>query len=135
VTAGLVLACAACNKTRIYPVSGKVMYNGFPASGATVFFCRQGGDTRNEQLILGVVQADGSFELVCGSLGKGAPPGKYDVVIDWQRVRGQGRSQNVPAKLKGRYSDRQHPLLNATVEARATTLPTFELSEGNPHGR
>ena len=45
VTAALVLACASCNKNNIYPVSGKVTYKGSPASGAAVFFYRQGGDS------------------------------------------------------------------------------------------
>src|SRR5271166_6081199 len=73
-TVALVLACASCgNKNNIYPVSGKVMYKGSPAAGATVFFCRKGGDTMNDHMVMGIVQGDGSFELVCGSLGKGAP--------------------------------------------------------------
>src|SRR5450759_5243476 len=70
-TAVLALACASCgNKNNIYPVLGKVTYKGSPAAGATVFFYRQGGDSMNEHLIMGIVQEDGSFELVCGSLGK-----------------------------------------------------------------
>ena len=44
----LVLTCASCSKNKIYPVSGKVTYKGSPASGAVVFFFRQGGDSSNE---------------------------------------------------------------------------------------
>lgn len=74
-TAALVLACAACSgNNRLYPVSGKVTYKGGPAAGATVFFYRQGADSLNEHMIMGIVQEDGIFELVCGGLGKGAPP-------------------------------------------------------------
>jgi len=127
----LVLACASCgNQNNIYPVSGKVTYKGSPASGATVFFNRRGGDSMNEPMIMGIVQEDGSFELVCGSLGKGAPPGNYDVVIEWKQVSGQsmGRPQHGPDKLKGRYADPKHPLLHATVEAKTNDLPTFDLS-------
>ena len=69
----LVAVCASCGRTTIYPVSGKVTYKGSPASGAAVFFYRQGADSVNEPAIMGIVQDDGSFELVCGSLGKGAP--------------------------------------------------------------
>jgi hypothetical protein len=126
----LALACASCNnKNKIYPVSGKVTYRSSPAAGATVFFHRQGGDSRNDQMIMGIVQEDGSFELVCGSLGKGAPPGAYDVLIEWRRVSGQskGRPQRGPDVLKGRYADPKRPLLHGTVEAKATKLPPFEL--------
>ena len=128
----LALACASCNN--IYPVSGKVMYNGSPAAGATVFFIRQGGGSSAEAAIMSIVQEDGSFELVCGSLGKGAPPGNYDVLIEWKPVSGQskGRPQHGADVLKGRYADRKHPLLHATVESRATHLPPFELTDEGP---
>jgi hypothetical protein len=134
-TAALLLACASCaNKDNIYPVSGKVTYQGSPASGAAVFFYRQGGDATTEPPIMGIVQQDGSFELICGSLGRGAPPGNYDVLIEWKRVAGKGRRrpQTGPDKLKGRYADRQHPLLYATVEPRATNLAPFELTDAAP---
>jgi hypothetical protein len=130
-TALLTLACASCNKNNIYPVAGEVTYKGSPASGATVFFHRQVADSRNEHLIMGIVQEDGSFELVCGALGKGAPPGDYAVVIEWKQVSGQskGRPQHGADKLQGRYADPKHPLLHATVEATTNHLPPFELTD------
>jgi hypothetical protein len=130
VTAALALACASCGKT-VYPVTGKVLYRGAPAAGATVFFYRQGAESMNEHLTMGIVQEDGSFELVCGSLGKGAPPGEYDVVIEWKQVTGQGkgRPQHGPDRLKGRYADPKHPLLHATVGATSNELPPFELTD------
>jgi hypothetical protein len=131
-TGALALACASCgNKDTIYPVSGKVTYKGSPASGATVFFYRQGGDSMNEHMIMGIVQEDGSFELVCGSLGQGAPPGEYDVLIEWKQVSGQskGRPQHGPDKLKGRYADPKRPRLHATIKAERNDLALFELTE------
>ena len=89
--AALALACASCgNQNNVYPVAGKVTYKGTPAAGAAVFFYRQGADPMNEHMVMGIVQADGSFELVCGSLGHGAPAGEYDVAIEWKQVSGQG---------------------------------------------
>jgi hypothetical protein len=105
------------------------MYNGSPASGAAVFFFRQGGDSIKGPAIMGIVQKDGSFELTCGSLGKGAPPGEYDVVIEWKEVSGtsKDRPQHGPDILNGRYANPKHPLLHATVEANTNDLPPFEL--------
>jgi hypothetical protein len=131
-TAALALGCVSCaNKNNIYPVSGKVTYKGGPASGATVFFRRQGGDPMNEHTIMGIVGEDGSFELVCGSLGKGAPPGEYDVLIEWKRVAGQmgGRPQRGPDRLKGRYADPGRPRFHATIKAQRNALAPFELTE------
>jgi len=128
----LVFSSASCgDKKNIYPVSGKVMYKGSPASGAVVFFHRQGSDPMNEHMTMGIAQEDGSFELVCGSLGKGAPPGDYDVLIEWKPVAAQskGRPQHGPDKLKGRYSDPNNPLFHATVEAKTNVLPLFELTD------
>jgi hypothetical protein len=130
-TAALALACASCNINNIYPVSGKVMYRGSPASGAVVFFNRQGSYLINEPVIMGIVQEDGSFELVCGSLGKGAPPGDYNVLIEWKPISPQskGRPQHGPDKLKGRYADPKNPLLHAAVAAKSNVLPPFDLTD------
>lgn len=128
-TAALLLACASCgNKDKIYPVSGKVTYNGFPARGAVVSFHRQRGEF-NDPTIMGIVKEDGSFELVCGPLGMGAPPGDYDVLIEWKRIHSQGkrRIQTGSDLLHGRYADPKHPLLHVTVTAGATQLLPFEL--------
>jgi hypothetical protein len=125
----LALTCASCIKG-VYPVSGKVTYKGAPAPGATVVFYRQ-GDSTDEPVIMGVTQKDGTFELVCGSLGKGAPPGEYDVVIEWKPVSGQskGRPQHGPDKLKGRYADPKHPRFHATIKAERNDLAPFDLTE------
>lgn len=96
-----------------------------------VFLHRQGGDRMDDPMIMGIVQADGSFELVCGSLGKGTPPGEYDVLIEWKRTTGQrkGRPQHGPDHLKGRYADPKHPRLHALVQAATNHLPPFELTD------
>ena len=131
-TAAAALSCASCgNKNGLYPVSGKVTYNGSPAAGAAVFFHRHGADPMNDHMVMGIVQEDGGFELVCGSLGKGALPGEYDVLIEWTRVTGQGkgRPQHGLDKLKGRYADPKHPRLSAVVKAEVNELPAFELTD------
>jgi hypothetical protein len=128
------LACGSCGKTNhgLYPVSGKVTFNGSPASGATVFFHRKGADAMNEQMIMGVVENDGTFELVCGSLGSGAPPGEYVVVIEWKDVLGRdkGRPLRGPDKLNGRYADPIHPRLHATIKEETNDLAPFDLTDG-----
>jgi len=129
----LALCCTSCRKNEhnLYPVSGKVRYKGAPAAGAAVFFNRQNRESLNEHLVMAVVQQDGSFELVCGPWGKGAPPGQYDVLIEWKPVVAQlnGNPQRGPDKLNGRYADASRPLLHATVEAKKNELPSFELSD------
>jgi hypothetical protein len=126
------LACTSCgNSTKLYPVSGKVMYKGAPAAGAAVFFQRRGADPLAEQTIMGIVKEDGSFTLVCGPQSAGVPVGEYDVLIEWKRRSSQGRglAQPVPDRLKGRYANPKQPLLHAVVRAGTNDLPAFELTD------
>jgi hypothetical protein len=128
-TAVLGLACVSCGANRLHPVSGKVVVGGFPAAGAAVFFHRQGGDGVNDPTIMGIVGADGSFELVCGAQGKGAPAGEYDVLIEWkpQLQQGKGTSRQRRDRLRGRYADPKNPFLHATIGAGDNRLPPFDL--------
>ena len=132
--AALSLLCSSCGTSNLYPVDGKLTCDGVPAAGAVVFFRRQGGDPVNEPSIMGITQDDGTFELVCGSLGKGAPPGEYDVLIEWREGSGnnKGFAKRVPDKLRGRYADSRHPLLHVTLEAQSNHLPPFEISNAGP---
>ena len=127
------LSCASCGPRSkgIYPVTGKVTYQGLPASGAAIFFYRQGAIRADEQTVMGIVKEDGTFELVCGSLGKGAPPGEYEIVIEWKDVTGsnKGGPKRGSDKLKGRYADRNHPRLHATIKAETNKLAPFELTD------
>jgi hypothetical protein len=128
----LALACTSCgSSTKLYPVSGKVIYKDSPAQGAVVFFHRRGADPLNEQTIMGIVQEDGSFTLVCGPHGPGAPPGEYDVLIQWKRSSNsaKGVAHKAPDWLKGRYFDLKHPLLHAVVKAETNDLRPFELTD------
>ncbi|HVX10048.1 MAG TPA: hypothetical protein VHC22_02495 [Pirellulales bacterium] len=133
VVAAGALCNASCNRNPhdLYPVSGNVTYNGSPAAGAAVFFYRRGADPANDQTVMGIVQGDGSFELVCGPFGKGAPPGDYDVGVEWKPVVGQsnGNPQRGPDRFGGRYSDPHRSTLHAVVAARANHLPPFELTD------
>jgi hypothetical protein len=115
----------------VYPVSGKVLYRGAPAAGATVSFVRKGAaDPMREQVPQGVVREDGTFSLA-SPLGNGAPPGEYAVLVEWKvgagKVKGRSPALSAPDRLKRRYLDPARPLLTTTVEAKANSLPPFEL--------
>lgn len=129
----VLLAGGACSRKSngLYPVWGEVTHNGAPAAGAAVFFRRKGADSMQEQTVMGIVQEDGSFELVCGSQGPGAPPGEYDVLIEWKQVEDQsrGRPRRGPDKLHGRYADAKNPRLHATVNEEPNELAPFELTD------
>jgi hypothetical protein len=83
---------------------------------------------------MGIVEEDGAFTVVCGDLGKGAPPGEYDVLIHWRESsrQGKGLGEKAHDRLHGRYADPARPLLQAVVKAETNHLPPFELSEQGP---
>jgi hypothetical protein len=124
------LACASCGR-RLCSVSGRVTYKGAPASGAAVFLRSHGEQRLSDQLIMGIVQPDGSFTVVCGTQGEGAPPGTYDVLIQWrqQRNASKGSTHPVADVLAGRYADPQHPRFQAVISPGRNLLPTFDLTD------
>jgi hypothetical protein len=136
---GLAFLCASCGKrTALYPVSGRVTYNGAPAFGAVVFLTRSLADLEdknsplNRQMLMGVVQQDGSFTIDCGVLGKGAPPGEYSVLIKWVYDHRLGKAPPGVARkdrLNGRFADPGHPRLRAVVKAETNELAPIELAE------
>jgi len=130
----LAAACTSCGSSNnLYPVSGKVLYKGQPAVNATVFLRRQGASALSQQAIMGIVQEDGSFTLVCESLGNGAPPGEYDVLIEWKydpkMTRTGSNTKLPPDRLQGRLADPKHPRFHVTIKAQRNDLAPFELTE------
>jgi hypothetical protein len=95
-----------------YPVSGRVLYKGEPASGAVVYFHQEGRSSANQEgrpsvvatgtIPVGTADSDGNFRLACDGVGDGCPPGKYVVLVEW---RGKADSQVVepkPSPVKGK---------------------------------
>ena len=119
------LACSSCgNSSGIYPVRGKVLVDGAPASGATVSFIRQDATQRqSHHTAQGVALADGSFTLASPA-GSGTEPGEYEVLVDWKVKPILGS----PDRLKGRYMDSTKPLLHAVVKPTSNELAPFELT-------
>jgi hypothetical protein len=131
VAAGILSAPGCGNSNGLHPVSGKVLYNGEPAVGATVSFVPKGAATGSEaETQFGVVKEDGTFTLA-GPRGEGAPAGEYVVLVEWKegagKVKGRSPGLNAPDRLKGRYLNPTRPLLTATVQPKANDLPAFEL--------
>jgi hypothetical protein len=131
--ATLALYCTGCSKSNgLYPVYGKVLYRGQPATRATVYFHRKGSTDRvHEEVSMGVVQDDGGFKLV-GPGGEGVFPGEYIVLVEWKegagKVRGRNPGLNAPDRFKGRYLNMKNPLLHAEIKATKNQLSAFELN-------
>ncbi len=145
VTAACLPAASGCgNSAGLVPVSGKVSYKGDPAAGAVVYFQRADSHPSSHELVpFGVVQKDGGFSLSSEGLGSGAPPGSYNVLIEWRDgtengvvpVKGKPnlvkrtRIHAGPDRLGGRYFNVSKPLLTAEVKPGSNPLLAFELKD------
>lgn len=123
----LALLAASCGDggPKLYPVSGKVLYNGQPAEGATVVLHPADPKAPKPSATAG---ADGSFTLQTHPHGEGAPAGDYAVVITWYPPNSRG-VENPNNKLPDRYADATRSGLKATVKAGPTELEPFQLTK------
>jgi hypothetical protein len=148
------LAFAGCgNPPGHYPVYGRVLYKGEPASGAVIYFRPEGPSaTAMDTPPVGIADQDGNFHLTRDGIGDGCPPGKYAVLLEWKGKAEDAVAEPkpVPAKgkskaktkefavnkqmarqgidrLKGRYFDSSKPLLHAEVLPQSNSLPPFEI--------
>jgi hypothetical protein len=154
----LALTLASCGGTAegLSPVTGKVVCDGQPAAGAILLFHRQAGEPAPPPSTAGVIPSatvrdDGSFSVESASLGRGAAPGKYNVLVQWPEqadaaaagaktknasvggkkvvVAKHDKLDPVPSdRLKGRYSDAGKPQFQYEIKPGSNDLGTLEVS-------
>jgi hypothetical protein len=117
-------SCADSRRQPVYPVRGKILYQGRPETGATVVFHPKNTSDPQAVCPLGKVGADGSFTLSTYAPGDGAPPGDYTVVVIWPPAGGGKKGGD---RLKGRYGNTRNSRLRARVAETDNALPPFEL--------
>jgi hypothetical protein len=120
---GVLLGCD--RGPQLYPVTGKVSFQGAPPEGATVVFVPTSGE--NAKNASGAVQADGSYSLETYPHGPGAFPGDYLIAVTW--FPSNAREQENPInKLPAKYADSTVSGLKATVQEGPTEIPVLELT-------
>lgn len=130
----LVLLCffpLACSKpdtkVKVYPVRGKVFFNGQPAGGAVIHFHPK-FDTKSGTAAFADVKEDGSFRLSTFGSDDGAAAGDYIVTIGWSdEKKVDGETVTSPDRMGERYSKRGASTLKATVNTGENVVPRFDL--------
>ncbi len=121
-------ACRRGGREPVYPVSGKVYYQGKPAAGATVTFVRRDALAAKATWPGGQVGPDGSFRLSTYKSFDGAPAGRYAVTIVYPSPERKENGENAgPDLLNGRYADAKTTPLSAEVKKGANNLEPFQL--------
>jgi hypothetical protein len=112
----------------VYEVKGKVLLkDGTPLSGGHVYFVPVNGTMAPEAEI----GSDGSFELVTGRSGPGAPPGDYKVRIepkDPTLMASSKRAGKAKLPFATKYLDEDSSELRVTVRAQANQLEPLRLN-------
>lgn len=140
--AGLAMVAAAMgawgcgggeSETRVpvYPVTGKVTFEGEPAAGAFVAFhprtpARPGDVPSGPRATTGV---DGAFSLTTAVEGDGAPAGDYAVTVQWLRpVQRGGEVVPGPNVLPRALAEPASTPLSATIRESANALEPFAIT-------
>jgi len=125
---GLVVAACAglagCGKSdslpvlQVYDVRGKVLLaDGKPLSGGQIYFVPKGDLPLTPS---GVIGPDGTFSLVTGGSGNGAPPGEYKVRIESRQFQADGKVRK--PQFPVRYNDEDSSGVLITVRAETNQL-------------
>lgn len=125
----LAVALVSCSKSpekpATYPVTGRVMYEGNPASGAVVILHAIGGSATGERP-RAKADGKGEFTLTTFTNGDGAPAGEYAVTVEWKRA--EDHPEQGADLLPAAYSDPKTTKLKATISAGTNDPLVLKLS-------
>lgn len=112
----------------VYPVSGSLLVNGRPATGATLFFHPQADRVSEKRMPFAIVKEDGTFQATTNGPNDGAPEGVYAVTVVWP-VRGVSEGEMIegPDQLQGRFASSANPAANVTVLSGPNEIPAIDL--------
>ena len=126
----LAAGCADVGPKRVavYPVAGKVLFNGQPAERAMVVFHPLGANDPRALRPLATVAADGTFRLTTYTTGDGAPEGEYAVTITWPGgPPPKDPDDPPPDRLKGRYANPAKSPWKVTVKPGPNEVEPFNV--------
>jgi hypothetical protein len=108
---------------KVYEVKGKVLLaDGKPLTNGSVYFVPKGELTITPNAAIG---ADGTFSVVTGGSGEGAPAGEYKVRIEAAGVQVGQKSKKPLFPFK--YTDEDSSGLVVTVRPDSNQLEPFQL--------
>jgi hypothetical protein len=129
--AALGAGLAGCHGTdslpalKVYEVKGKVVLaDGKPLDGGWISFVPKGDLSVTPS---SAINSDGTFSLVTGGSGEGAPAGEYKVRVEAPQLAGFQKARNRRPPFPIKYTDEDSSGLVITVQAAANHLPPFVL--------
>jgi hypothetical protein len=108
---------------QVYKVKGKVLLSdGTPLREGWIYFVPKGNlsVTPNAQ-----IASDGTFSVVTGGSGEGAPAGDYKIRVETPGFLAKTRSKKTPFPFK--YTDEDSSRIEVTVRPEPNQLPPIQL--------
>jgi hypothetical protein len=134
-----VVALASCgggrNFPKVYPVRGKILVNGQPASDCQIYLNRTSGDALTVAATpQALTDQNGEFQITSYRTNDGAPEGEYVVTIEWRERSGVTKQEfEGPDQLGGAYAkvEKTKGLKGFVVQVgkQSLELPPFELAQ------
>lgn len=127
------LAAASCNRTPArkptYPTEGKLLINGQPAGGVTLFLYSTDPNETEPTRPFATTEPDGTFALTTSAAKDGAPAGEYVVTVIYEPLDSPlARPRGKPPVIDKKYADPKTSPLRARVEAQPmNALPPIDL--------
>lgn len=114
----------------LYPVTGRVLFEGKPAAGARVTLHPIGSAALGVVTPGGEVDSEGQFSVTTYQLSDGAPQGRYRATVSWSDVLNPGSSEAMygPEKLPQRYQNPATSKLEVEIVPGGGELPVLALS-------
>lgn len=127
------VAVTGCSKPKldrlqVFPVSGKVTVSGKAPPGAMIVLHPQDASVPDTVRPSAQVEPDGSFKLTTYDQFDGAPPGTYDVTVQWfKAVKQGGDVLPGPNLLPQQYGDPKTSKLKVEVASAPTDLKPIDI--------
>lgn len=131
---GLALSVAGCEsgpkRKPTFPVEGKLLVNGKPAGGVTVFFYSTDPNETEPTRPFATTKPDGTFVLTTSADGDGAPAGEYTVTLLYEPLDSPlSRAKGKPPTFDKKYAIPATSPLRAKVEAKSkNVLDPFDVN-------
>jgi hypothetical protein len=125
----LTVGCSSEKKVPVFPVSGKISYEGQVPAGAQVVLHPQGHTLPPDVVATGNVQPDGTFKIGVYDAADGAPAGDYVATVQWFKVVEQeGGGARGPNVIPEKYSKPDQSPLRISVKSGANEIPPVNIT-------
>ena len=119
--------CGGETRVPVFPVSGKVTFEGTSPVGAQVVLHAVNNSEASDVAPTGVVQNDGSFTITAYDPGDGAPQGQYVATIQWFKITPEAGGPG-PNVVPPKYASAKTSPIKVTVNGGPTQIEPIRIA-------